>query len=323
MQTKKADTFTEKVKAIFLANNTQSDISDEKISSQSIPLFKASVETGNTSEEEENGTTSTVLSATTGALRLSTEEQDFPIDDTINVYEVKKDDTIAKVAALFNVSKNTIIWANNLKSEKLIPGDTLVILPVTGIRHTVKKGDTVATIAKKYKADQDDIATYNGIIKTKVLEVGGIVLVPDGEIAAIAQAPTKTTSKTTKTTKTTMLATAQAGFFVRPLVGGIKTQGIHGRNAVDIAAPVGTSVVASASGKVLIAKMGGNNGGYGNMIVISHSNGTQTLYAHLSSIQITQGQTVTQGQVIGAVGSTGRSTGSHLHFEIRGAVNPF
>jgi murein DD-endopeptidase MepM/ murein hydrolase activator NlpD len=81
--------------------------------------------------------------------------------------------------------------------------------------------------------------------------------------------------------------------------------------------------MASANGRVILAKMGGYNGGYGNMIILSHDDGVQTVYAHLSRIDIRTGQSVSQGQTIGAVGNTGKSTGPHLHFEVRGAKNPF
>jgi len=111
---------------------------------------------------------------------------------------------------------------------------------------------------------------------------------------------------------------------MRPLVGGVRTQGVHGYNGVDIAAPVGTPFLASAAGEVIVARSSGWNGGYGQYIVVRHANGTQTLYAHASQIIVGVGQRVVQGQVIGYVGSTGRSTGAHLHFEIRGGPrNPF
>ena len=110
---------------------------------------------------------------------------------------------------------------------------------------------------------------------------------------------------------------------MRPIIGGIKTQGIHGHNGVDLASAYGSNIMASASGKVIIARSGGWNGGYGSYVVISHSNGTQTLYGHLSEVDVLPGDDVEQGQVIGKMGSTGKSTGTHLHFEIRGARNPF
>src|SRR5690606_1590516 len=102
----------------------------------------------------------------------------------------------------------------------------------------------------------------------------------------------------------------------------VVTQGLHGYNGIDLGAPVGTGVYASAGGSVILAKSSGWNGGYGNYIIISHDNGTQTLYSHLSSVNVSLGQRVSQGDLIGAVGSTGKSTGPHLHFEVRGASNP-
>lgn len=287
--------------------------------SQTISLFKASVSSGEEEVDTQGSSSSEALSATTGPLRVSTEDVVYPEDDTINVYEVKKGDTLATIASLFDVSKNTIMWANNLKSEKLTPGDVLLILPITGIRHTVKKGDTISTIAKKYKADSNDIATYNGIAKTKELAVGDVLIVPEGEIAIAT--PTKTTIAKKKPAIYTN--TVSGGFLSRPIIGGVRTQGIHGNNAVDIAATPGTNVLAAADGKVLIARVGGYNGGYGNMIIISHANGVQTLYAHLRSVDVVTGQSVSKGQVIGGVGSTGKSTGPHLHFEVRGTKNPF
>ena len=81
--------------------------------------------------------------------------------------------------------------------------------------------------------------------------------------------------------------------------------------------------MASASGEVIISRAGGWNGGYGSYVVIKHSNGTQTLYAHNSRNNVSVGDYVNQGDIIAFVGSTGKSTGPHVHFEIRGARNPF
>jgi len=105
------------------------------------------------------------------------------------------------------------------------------------------------------------------------------------------------------------------------LEGGIKTQGLHGYNAIDIGTPVGTTLYAAAAGQIIIAKHSGWNGGYGKYVVISHNNGTQTVYGHMSQVIVDEGETVAQGQVIGLSGNTGHSTGPHVHFEIRGAYN--
>lgn len=263
--------------------------------------------------------TSESLQAVSGPMRISTEDVDFPETDEISVYEVKKGDTIQDVAKLFKVSVNTIVWANDLKTRTLTPGETLVILPITGIKYTVKKGDSLATLAKKYRADIRDIAQYNGVSEDTELTVGASIIIPDGEIEAV----TPKTAKKVSSPKNKYLTTTPSGFLVRPMTGGRKTQGIHGHNAIDIAATPGTPIVAAASGRAIVAKIGGYNGGYGNLIIISHSNGVQTVYAHMRDVYVRQGETVTQGQVIGTVGNTGRSTGPHLHFEVRGAKNPF
>jgi hypothetical protein len=113
------------------------------------------------------------------------------------------------------------------------------------------------------------------------------------------------------------------GYYINPVPNGYLTQGSHSYNAVDFGAPFGTPIYAAASGKVVASKTDGLNGGYGLCVVISHGNETQTLYAHMSSNIVTIGQTVEQGDVIGYVGSTGLSTGPHLHFEVYGAKNPF
>jgi murein DD-endopeptidase MepM/ murein hydrolase activator NlpD len=193
----------------------------------------------------------------------------------------------------------------------------LIILPISGVKHTVKKGDTLASIAKKYKGDAEEIQSYNNM--GAELAIGSVIIIPDGEIVA---EPKKAAPKASVRLGASGVP-SYSGFYQRPISGGVRTQGIHGFNGVDLAAPVGTPIYAAASGQVVISRSGAWNGGYGNYIVISHSNGTQTLYSHNSSNVVSQGETVAQGQVIGYVGNTGKSTGPHVHFEVRGAKNPF
>ncbi len=319
--------FADKVKAIFIANKEE----DPQVlaTSQTMELFRPTVIDGTTTEGADIPEVSDQdsLSAVSGPLRVSTEDIDFPISDTISVYEVKKGDTLADVAKLFKVSVNTIIWANNLTSRSITKGDTLIILPMTGIKHAVKKGDTIAGIAKKYRADAQDIASYNGTSVDAELAVGDVILVPDGEIEVTQTPKVATKSKSSKVVHTKILDvfsySAPGDFFTRPVVGGRKTQGIHGHNGIDIASAPGTPILAAASGRVIAAKVGGYNGGYGNMIIISHEKGIQTVYAHLRSVGVSVGQNVEKGEQIGELGNTGRSTGPHLHFEVRGAKNPF
>jgi len=245
--------------------------------------------------------------------------------DQIAIYEVREGDSLSQIAEMFGVTTNTIRWANDFEGA-ISPGQTLVILPITGITHVVKSGGTIEDIAEIYDADIKEIALFNGISVDAALKPGDKILVPNAVPLSESHNhnhDSDSGKKVVVKASVTSGTTSYSGYYMRPLSGGIKTQGIHGYNAVDIGAPVGTTVYASASGTVIVSKQGGWNGGYGSYIVIKHSNGTQTLYAHLSSNVAGVGQFVTQGQVIGYVGNTGRSTGAHLHFEIRGAKNPF
>ena len=232
----------------------------------------------------------------------------------ISVYVVKEGDSLSEIAELFNVTVNTIYWANDIEDPSLIKiGDSLVILPIAGIRHVVKAGDTVSGIAEKYQADMDEILSYNQLESADKIIIGDTLTIPGGNIS----------NPTTKRYASTKKSSSQSANLIHPLPGSVRSQGIHGYNAVDLAAGPGTPIRAAARGQVVIAKAGGWNGGYGTYIVIKHSNGVQTLYAHNSRNIVTAGQSVSQGQTIGYVGNTGKSTGPHLHFEVRGARNPF
>jgi len=248
----------------------------------------------------------------------------------ISIYVVRTGDSLAKIAKMFGVSNNTILWANNLKSGSDIhPGDTLVILPVSGVEHVVTKGETLASIVKKYKGDMQNVLDFNNLSVDSVVAVGDTIVIPDG--VDTVPVPTPVSSGTKSSGKAGSYerlipgygGPALPGYFIRPIAGGVETQGLHGYNAVDLGTPRGTSVVAAAEGTVIVARSSGYNGGYGEYIAINHPNGTQTVYAHLSKVYVTQGSHVEQGQPIGLSGNTGRSTGPHLHFEVRGAYNPF
>ena len=236
----------------------------------------------------------------------------------ISLYVVREGDTLSQIAQMFDVSAKTILWANDLtNANKIRPGDELVILPITGVRHVVKKGDTLKSIAKKYSGDVDDIIAYNQLASAEDISVGDTVVVPDGTV----NTPTPTKSRAGG--GSAIASGGGSAGYTNPLPGSVRSQGIHGYNGVDLAAPAGTPIVAAASGEVIVSRSSGWNGGYGLYVVIKHPNGTQTLYAHLSSTAVAVGSKVTAGQVVGYVGNTGRSTGNHLHFEVRGARNPF
>lgn len=242
-----------------------------------------------------------------------------PTNGKISVYEVRDGDTLSQIADMFEVSVNTIRWANDF-SGSIQPGQKLIILPVTGVTHTIKYGGTIKDVADIYDADITEIALFNGLSTDAELAPGDKIVVPyvdqsyesesEGgkiEVSNYVSAPSSNIS---------------GGYYQNPVPGGIITQNNHGYNAVDVGAPYGTPIYAAAAGKVITSKQGGWNGGYGSYIVISHPNGTQTLYSHQSENVVYVGQVVKAGQLIGYVGSTGKSTGNHLHFEVRGATNP-
>ena len=255
------------------------------------------------------------------------------LSDQMDVYVVGEGDSMSKIAETFGISENTILLANKMKKgDKLTEGDVLIILPTDGVLETVAKGATLETIAKKYKVDVADIVWYNDIpTEDTALTEGQQLIIPGAEV----QTPIGTTGAITKKKvyPNANLKTV-AGYFAYPVkLGGPvrKTQGLHaGGRAIDFGAPERTPVYAAADGVIILAK-GNNayNGGFGNYIIISHPNGTQTLYAHLSSVMTSVGSKVSQGQVIGLSGGkrgapgAGKTTGPHLHFEVLKAKNPF
>jgi murein DD-endopeptidase MepM/ murein hydrolase activator NlpD len=283
--------------------------------------------------------TGTALIPTTGPMGVSdgTDISDSSADDT-SVYVVRQGDTVAGIAKLFEVSVNTILSANDLnKGTKLTEGQVLLILPISGIEYTVKAKDTLQNIATHYKVDSVDIAGYNGIAIDAKLSVGDQLMIPGADELMMSDegggtpAPDlgKTEPRDDKYYTNNPQIPDIADYFIDPVPSGHKTQGLHGpgHRAVDIGVPVGTSILASASGIVSLAHTGWS-GGYGNMVIINHPNGTKTLYAHMSKIITYTGAQVNQGDIIGLSGGmpgtpgAGHSTGPHLHFEVFNAQNP-
>lgn len=239
----------------------------------------------------------------------------------ITVYEVKEGDTLSEIAEEFDVSTNTIRWENNISGSNIRVGQKLNILPVTGVKHTVKKGDNLSKIASNYDTELEDMLVFNGINKDSLLKEGDVLFVPNGIIKTVQKTSSNNTTATiSSNTK------APSGYFIKPAVGRITSP--YGSRwgtfhyGVDIGNSRGTPVVASASGKVVkvvnYCKEGNSScgGRYGNYITIEHPNGMKTKYAHLGSVNVSLGQNVNQGQLIGKIGNTGRSTGPHLHFEV-------
>lgn len=309
----------------FWPFSTTNASADALLPSSSTPVLRAST---NIDPNPDKGlgaiqTSGNGLLADAGPSGTITDVVSAMSSDRISIYVVRQGDTLSEIADMFGVSVNTIIWANNLKGRSARPGDTLVILPISGIEHTVVRGDTLRSLAKKYGADEGEIAQFNGLEQGAPLAIGSQIIIPGGELEQ--EAPS-TGSAARPASKPRILGgggSAYPGYYSNPVPGGILTQGVHGWNGVDIGAARGTPIHAAADGIVIIARSGGWNGGYGNYVVITHDNGTQTLYAHLKSSIASPGERVSAGQVIGYMGATGKATGVHLHFEVRGAANPF
>jgi LysM repeat protein len=263
----------------------------------------------------------------TGPLGVSNgKDSDSSSNDT-SVYVVRDGDSLSQIAEMFGVSVDTILWANDMKKgDTLTPGDVLLILPVSGLEHTVTKGQTLQDIAKLYKVDVNDIVQNNDITLDTPLSAGETLIIPNAEKSPESSTPIPEKDLGASIAKDKLYYEQHpvqnlAGYYIDPVPGYRLSQGIHDNNAVDLAIAPGTPIHAAASGRVIFARYG-YNGGFGNVVIIDHPNGTQTLYAHQSKLATHAGDEVYQGEVIGYVGSTGHSTGPHLHFEVHGAVNP-
>ena len=252
-------------------------------------------------------------------------------EERIQAYTIKKGDTISSIAKQFNISENTILFANSdIKGKSLKIGQTLVILPVDGVTYTVKKGDTLSSIALKYKVKASEVADFNNI-DPKNLKVGDSLILPGGTIPKKVEAKPvekiKNPANEAQLDKTQEISDKEtSGGYIWPLPVGVGSisQRLHDGQSVDIRAPKGSPIYAMADGTVLVADAYGYNGGYGLYVVVNFDNGAQALYGHMSKVLSSAGQRVKQGDVIGLVGSTGHSTGNHIHLEMRGGYkNPF
>lgn len=258
---------------------------------------------------------SAVLNSATDITNLDTTtlESEKPRRDVVD-YTVVLGDTLSSISKKHGVDTDSIAVLNDFSVNKILkPGDVIKIPPVSGIIVTVKSGDTITSLAKKYGLPSPQPIVdwpYNTFAndETFTLTAGQTLVIPGGKPpeVVIPVAPRSVFAPT--------IFAGGTGRFVWP-TGGILTQYFswyHGGN--DIAAPVGTPVFAADAGRVVTVQY--LNYGYGNHVIINHGNGYQTLYGHLSRIDVSEGQNVARGERIGLMGNTGRSTGSHLHLEI-------
>ncbi|MBL7058497.1 peptidoglycan DD-metalloendopeptidase family protein [Patescibacteria group bacterium] len=236
--------------------------------------------------------------------------------ETIN-YTVKPGDTISTIAHNFGISVSTILWENDLNAYSIIrPGNILQILPKTGISYKITNGDTLSRIAQLYNIDEEDIMTANGMDNANKLSLGQKIIIPNGEKRYV----TKTSSPYSGIQAIRDIV-KPSNSKVKP---GVKmlwptachriTQYYSSRHTgLDIACSLGTPLYAADAGVVEYAGWGK---GYGNQVVIDHGGGKKTRYAHASKLYVRKGQRVSKGEAVAAMGSTGWSTGSHIHFEV-------
>ncbi len=257
----------------------------------------------------------------TAIIKPSSIEQGEANRRSISEYLVIDGDSIGKVAVKFGISVNTLLWANNLSFSSVIkPGQKLLVPPVSGVIHKVVKGDTVAKIAKQYNALEENIREFNQLDESSNLVVGTNLIVPGGRIVYTPKPRAYADNNASPTRNRNTVNDIQVsgtGSMSWPNGCYRITQYFKGwrHTGVDIACPWGTTVRAADGGRVIRVQYGRT--GYGYNVIIDHGDGLQTLYGHLSEIDVEVGQYVYKGQAIAAEGSTGRSTGPHLHFEVR------
>ncbi len=257
-------------------------------------------------------------------------------------YTVQPGDSVFAIADRFTIEPETVLWGNYETLEDdphlLRPGQELNILPLDGTYYEWKPGDSLTGVADFFGVDAGSIIDWPGNrLDSQAPTVGeGAWLVVPGGRRALRTWVVPTIARGSAGVGTAFGPGGCSGDFSGGAVGTggfIWPTGNHyvsgndywaGHLAIDIAAGTGAGVWAADSGVVVYA--GWSNGGYGNLVMIDHGNGWLTVYAHLSTVQVACGQSIAQGSSIGAAGSTGNSTGAHLHFETRsggGFVNPW
>lgn len=221
----------------------------------------------------------------------------------IMIYSVQSGDTLWSIAARFDLDVDTLRYSNPalMKNPDLLSvGTDLRILPFLGAIVKVKPGDTLSAIARRWNVTPETITAYHANhISNGQVQPGQELVIPGGYLQLDIAPPAASPSAT----------------FAWPLRGWLTQRYSARHRAIDIATSYGATVYAAGDG--VVSRAGWLFTGYGYSVIINHGNGLQTLYSHLKGPLVTIGQQVRRGQAIGAVGSTGRSTGPHVHFEVR------
>lgn len=255
------------------------------------------------------------------ALTSHTKRPDVPERNEIIDYTIEPGDTLGGISQKFGLNLSTVLWVNDLTYRSTIqPGDTLKILPVDGLLHTVKNGDTLSKIGNTYNADADDIQHTNKLASRDDINIGEVLIIPDGEkptpVATSITAPVSSIFSAPSSSNTTSRGSSSgSGDWVWPSDWRVITQYYSWRHqGLDVDGDYNTNNYAAAAGVVTYS---GWYNGYGYTVDINHGDGIMTRYAHHSKLFVEVGDTVYAGQALGKTGTTGRSTGTHLHFEVR------
>ncbi|MBR4600619.1 MAG: M23 family metallopeptidase [Treponema sp.] len=283
---------------VVFANHASNDVNGQGgFESPTIPV----------TEDVLNGITEGQLSSADGS------QSAVKFDDSYNLsyfaYRVRSGDMIGRIAEAFDVTSDTIISVNNIRNSRLLQiGDYLKVPTMPGILYTVKKdGETIETIAEKYKVDALKCSVVNHIAPDFSINAGSTLFVPDAELDWVTRQEING-DLFRKPIRARWYRSSRFGWRASPFTGA---RSYH--SGVDMACPMGTNIYAALPGKVTAT---GYNATYGNYVIIAHHSGYKTLYGHMSAILCHSGQYVTQDTRIGKVGSTGLSTGPHLHFTV-------
>jgi murein DD-endopeptidase MepM/ murein hydrolase activator NlpD len=268
---------------------------------------------------------------------------------SVMTYVVQAGDTVWDIGARLNVGMYSVLWSNDLSEDDVVrPGQELRIPPVPGVAYQVKPSDTLDGIAARFKVEPTTVVDANRLRPGEPLPAERWIVVPGGELPITVRPETPIVRPVAPATRPNTPASAPrpalaprpapapvapapapvapavaTGRLQWPTRGSITTYYSGWHPGIDIAAPFGTPIGVSDAGRVVYA--GWDRTGYGNRIIVNHGNGFTTTYNHLSAFLVQVGQSVSKGQVIARMGSTGNSTGPHLHFEILrngGYVNP-
>ena len=313
--------------ALFIAGNVNVEKGIGGLETSGRPEFETYVDDSAVAVSESSEAKTAVLASVTDAAASTATEADS-LDAASEVlsqdsyssngldlelcyvpYRVKKGDMIGYIADQFGITQDTIISVNNIHQSRLIQiGQYLKIPTMPGIVYTVRKdGETVASIAEKYEVSAGKCSRVNHIDETKALAAGTSLFVPDAQLDWVTRQEINGDLFHKPLHARYWLSSAY-GWRESPFSG---KRSFH--SGVDMAAPTGTSIYAALGGTVTSV---GFNNVYGNYVIVTHHSGYKTLYGHMSAILATRGQYVDTNTRIGKVGSTGLSTGPHLHFTV-------